>query len=212
MADMRHVRAQLMRAAGHRLERQPGERARRRSPPPHNRSPRGSRPPRHGCAMRMNDFVLALLLGEKGRDAALPRLRHAGDQRPVDLARRARAERLRQRGRRKARLGDQQAAGGVLVEPVHQPRALAVRVAQHLEHAVDMARGAGAALHRKPHRLVEHQHVGVLVERDRFEERAGLLVGFVARRARLRRIEPQRRNAHRLAGLQPVLRLRRACR
>ena len=49
------------------------------------------------------------------------------------------------------------------------------RVAQHLQHAVEMARGAGAALHRKPHRLVEHQHVVVLVQRDRLEERAGLL-------------------------------------
>ena len=43
-----------------------------------------------------------------------------------------------------------------------------------LEHAVEVARGAGAALHRKPHRLVEHQHVVVLVERDRFEEGAVL--------------------------------------
>ena len=72
-----------------------------------------------------------------------------------------------------------------------------------------MARGAGAALHREPHRLVEHQHVGVLVERDRFEERAGLLVGFVAAaRAASAASSLQRRNAHRLAGLQPVLGLR----
>ena len=106
-------------------------------------------------------------------------------KRPIDLARRARAEGLGQRRRRKARLGDEQAAGGVLVEPVHEPRPLAVRVAQHFEHAVEMARGAGAALHRKPHRLVEHQHVGVFVERDRFEKRAGLLVRLAARRARL---------------------------
>ena len=37
-----------------------------------------------------------------------------------------------------------------------------------------MARGAGAALHGEPHRLVEHQHVGVLVQRDRCEELARL--------------------------------------
>ncbi len=136
------------------------------------------------------------------------RLRHAGDQRPVDLARRARAEGLGERGGGKARLGDQQAAGGVLVEPVHQARALAVGVAQHVEHAVEMARGAGAALHREPHRLVEHQHVGVLVQRDRFEEGAGLRRRLALGRQRPRLVEPQRRDAHRLPGLQPVLRLR----
>ena len=90
---------------------------------------------------------------------------------------------------------------------MHQPRPLAVRVAQDFQHAVEMARGAGAALHRKPHRLIEHQNVGVLVERDRFQELAGLFVGFAPRRARLRLIEPQRRNAHGLPRLQPVLRL-----
>ena len=117
-------------------------------------------------------FLLALFLGEEGRDAALPRLRHAGDQRPVDLARRARAEGLGERGRGEARLGDQQAARRVLVEPVHQPRPLAVHagLAQHLQHAVEMARGARAALHREAHRLVEHQHVVVLVQDDRLEE------------------------------------------
>ena len=74
------------------------------------------------------------------------------------------------------------------------------------QHAVDMARGAGAALHRKPHRLVEHQHVGVFVQRDRLDEGAVLLR---LRRvvARFRRVELERRNAHRLAGFQPALRL-----
>ena len=70
-----------------------------------------------------------------------------------------------------------------------------------------MARGAGAALHGKPHRLVEHQDVIVFVERDGFEEFAGLLIRFVTRRTGFRLVEPQRRNAHRLPGLQPVLRL-----
>ena len=135
-------------------------------------------------------------------------LGHAGDQRPIDLARRSRAEGLGQGRRGKAGLGDQEAAGSVLVEPMHQPRPLAVGVAQDVEHAVDMARGAGAALHREPHRFVEHQHVGVLVQRDRFEERAGLFIGLAARRARLRLFEPERRNAHGLPRLQAVLRLR----
>jgi hypothetical protein len=83
-----------------------------------------------------------------------------------------------------------------------------VRIAQNLEHAVDVACGAGAALHRKSHRLVEHEHVGILVERDRFEEGASFFVGLVAGSARLRLIEAQRRDAHGLTRLQPVLRLR----
>ena len=117
------------------------------------------------------------------------RLRHAGDQRPVDLARRARAEGLGQRRGGKARLRHQQAAGGVLVEPVHQARALrvGVRAAQGAQHAVEMARGAGAALHGEPHRLVEHQHVVVFVERDRLDEGAVLL--------RLRRVVARLRRA-----------------
>ncbi len=150
-----------------------------------------------------------LLLGQISRDAALLRPRHAHDQRPVDLARRAGAEGFRQCGGGKARLGDQQAAGGVLVEPVHQARALGVgaRAAQGAEHAVDVADGAGAALHGKPHGLIKHQHVGVLVERDRFEEGAVLL----RRRrvvARGRRVQLERRYAHGLSRFQPRLRLR----
>ena len=90
---------------------------------------------------------------------------------------------------------------------MHQPRPLAGAVAERAEHAVDMLVGAGAALHREPHRLVEHHHVVVFVERDRLEEGAILLV---LRRvgAGLRRIELERRNADRLAALEPVLGLR----
>src|SRR5579871_2974593 len=70
-----------------------------------------------------------------------------------------------------------------------------------------MACGAGTALHRKPHGLVKHQHVVVLMQRDRLEKVAGPFVSLVARRPRLRRVQPQRRNPYRLAGLKPVLRL-----
>ena len=70
-----------------------------------------------------------------------------------------------------------------------------------------MARGAGAALHREAHRLVEHQHVGVLVQRDRAQELARLLVSLAACRRRLRFAEFQRRDAHVLPRRQPVLRL-----
>ena len=135
-------------------------------------------------------------------------------ERPVDLARRARAEGLRERRRGKARLGDEQAAGRVLVEPVHEARALAVhaRLAQHLQHAVEVARGARAALHRQAHRLVEHQHVVVLVQRDRLEEIARLLVLGGETRCPLRHIELERRDAHLLARPRAGPWCRRACR
>ena len=185
---MRHVGAQLVRAAGHRLERHPGERCARGL---HHRVI-GDRVARALLAMLRDAHervLLAFFLGEKRRDAALARLRHAGGQRPVDLARRARAEGLRERRRGKARLGDQQAAGRVLVEAMHEARLLPVRAgpAQYLQHAVEMARRAGAALHRKAHRLVEHQHVGVFVQCDRFQEFPRLLV--FRRKVRARRIE-----------------------
>ena len=66
---------------------------------------------------------------------------------------------------------------------------------------------AGAALHGKTHRLVEHQHVGVLVKRDRLDEGAVLLRlrRVVARR---RRFELERRDAQLLPGLEAILRLR----
>src|SRR5262245_21070293 len=154
-------------------------------------------------------LLLALLLGQESRDAALRGLWHARDQRPVDLARRARAEGLRQRCGRKACLGDEQAAGRVLVEPVDKTRALAVRPRrpQHLEHAVDVASGAGAALHRKPHRFVEHQHVSILMQRDRAQEVACLGVGLTVGSTRPFLTELERWNAHGLSGRKPVLRL-----
>jgi hypothetical protein len=58
------------------------------------------------------------------------------------------------------------------------------------------------------HRLVEDEHVGILIQRDGFEEFAGFVAHFGATGIRLRGVEPQRRNAHALSSLQPVLRLR----
>jgi hypothetical protein len=152
--------------------------------------------------------VLALLLGEKRRDAALPRFGHASDQRPIDLACRAGAKDLGQRGSGKARLRDKKTAGGILVEPMHQTRALSLGVAQRIEHAVEMARRSRPALHRQTHRLVEHQYVGVLVERYGIEKLASLDVGRASYFLRRTLIESQRRDAYRLPALQSLFRLR----
>src|SRR5207237_9253237 len=68
-----------------------------------------------------------------------------------------------------------------------------------------MPRGARTALHRKPCGLVQHHDVSILVQ-DHLLERLKRL----GRRFRevpwgLRRIEPERRDAHALALFQPVL-------
>ena len=90
---------------------------------------------------------------------------------------------------------------------MHETRTLPVGAAQGAEHPVDVTRRAGAALHGKTHRLVEHHDVGVLEEHDRFQKGAILLRGrrIVARR---RRFNFQRRNAHGLPGFEASLRLR----
>ena len=90
---------------------------------------------------------------------------------------------------------------------MYEARTLPVRAPQGAKHPVNVTRGAGAALHRKTHRLVEHHDVGVLEEDDRFQERAILLRGrrIVARR---RRFNLQRGNAHGLPGLEANFGLR----
>src|SRR5713101_2141567 len=94
--------------------------------------------------------VLALVLGEICPNAALLRLRYAGHQRPVDLARGAMTERSGQRRRSEARFRDQETAGGLLVEAMHQPRLLSLGIAHRFQHLVDVPRGAGTALYRQP--------------------------------------------------------------
>ena len=143
-----------------------------------------------------------VLLGEPGRDLVLVRLRHALDQRPVDLPRRARAERLRRASGRKARARDDQDARRVAVEAVDQARLLALAVAQRLEHGVDMAREARAALHGQPRRLVEDEDLVVLVEEERAQE-----IGIAGTPSRLRRGGPLRSPArHGGRGREPAAR------
>jgi hypothetical protein len=115
------------------------------------------------------------------------------------------AERAGQMRGGKARLGDQETARGLLVDPVHQSGFLSLGIAHHLQHLVDVARRAGTALHGKARRLVQHQHVVVLEQRHRLQRGQRLLRGLRQHARRLGRIEPQRRNAHALALLQPVL-------
>ncbi len=142
-----------------------------------------------------------LALGEEHRDAPLSRLRHALDQRPVDLLRLARAEDLAEVGRHLARLGEQQHARRVAVEPVDEHRPRPVLARERLQHAVDVPLRSRAALHREPVRLVEHDDVAVLVEGHR-PDRPGVLGARGLARGRGYGRQPQRGHAHRLADFE----------
>ena len=151
--------------------------------------------------------LLALLLGEEGRDAALARLRHAGGQRPVDLARRARAEGLGERRRRETRLGDQQAAGRVLVEPMHEARPLAVDA--RLRAALPACRRHGASCRSRP---APTRPIGLFSTSTSSSScsvidlrKSRVFSSSGERRDALRRVELERRDAHLLADLEPIL-------
>ena len=181
MADRLAMGAQLMGAAGDRAHRQPRE-ARRDLV---DDRIEGERMLRVGIAVLGDPHPLevrpalparlphALALGEKHRDAPLRRLRHALDQRPIDLLRPARAEDLAKLRRHLARFGDQQHARRVAVEPMNENGPIAFLVGERLKHAVDMARGPRAALDREAVGLVEHHHVAIL-EQDHRADRFGV--------------------------------------
>ena len=62
-------------------------------------------------------------------------------------------------------LGDEQHAGRVAVEAVHEARALAAEAVGHAgEHAIDVPLGSAAALHGEAERLVEDEDMLVLVQ------------------------------------------------
>ena len=96
-----------------------------------------------------------------GAEFANFRARRAEDDGPVDLVGVAIAERFAEprRGARMAR--EHEAAGGVAVEAMHELRAFLGVELQAIEHAVDVARGVGAALHGEAGGLVEHDDVVV---------------------------------------------------
>ena len=94
-----------------------------------------------------------------------PRGPSTGHQRGVGLASLAGTELLLKCGQRAALLGDEQQAGGLAVEAVHQFQepGLRPRTPQLLDHA---EAHAAAAVNRHAGRLVDHQQVLVL-EHDR---------------------------------------------
>ncbi len=107
-------------------------------------------------------------------DAALDRDRPARGHRPVGLLHRAGAERGGQLCRSAWCRRQQQHAGGVAIQPMHQPRPLGRAEAQCIQHSVEVVRDARTALHRHAVRLVQHQHVVVPVDQQALEIAGGV--------------------------------------
>ena len=139
--------------------------------------------------------------GEIERDAPLRRLRHALDERPIGFAGLARAKGFAELRRCSPVFGDKQHAARVAVEPVHEHGA-AIALRQGFQHAVDMPRRAGAALHGEAEGLVEHEHVLVLEQGHALELDQIVGAGASYRRGR-GLVEPQGRHAHGLALFEP---------
>jgi hypothetical protein len=94
-------------------------------------------------------------------------------------------------------------ARGIAVQPVHKPGLLTLLVAPRLEHLVDIAGDAGAALDGKAGGLVENQDLRVLVQKHLAEHIAIVAVadGLGGQRASRFLIDAKRRHPDRLAWL-----------
>jgi len=160
---------------------------------------------RHGLAARARALGGALgLLGKRQVDDAAALGRLPGHQGPIDLLGVLGAEGGGERTGRRGAAGQQQHAGGVPVQAVHQARTLPGTEAQGLQHAVEMAGLAAAALHGKARRLVDGQHRLVL-EQHRLAQGPGLDGGNLRRRGRRSRRGlglRQRRHADHLPRLE----------
>ena len=186
MADRRHVDAQLVGAACERLELNPGGAV----AGPVDHPVAAARGLAFAAFVDHHLFTAgAGLLAQRQVDQALLDIRHADHQRPIDLACGAARKPLGEIGSAARRAGDQEDARGILVEPVDQPRARAIRRIG-IEQAIDVLERAAAALRGKARRLVKHDRGAVLGDHHRirqcqlfFGQRlalAGLALGCVA--------------------------------
>ena len=201
MADRRHMHAQLVGAARQRLQLDPGGAV--AGAVDNAVAGAGS----EAFTALVHHHLLAAaarLLGERQFDQAVVDVGHAGDQRPIDLARRAAGKALGKVGGAAGGAGNQQDAGGILVEPVDQARARAVS-GKGIKQPIDMLLGAGAALRREARRLVEYDGGAVLRQHHRLGQ-GDLVFGKCLARGRARAFGcgAARRDAQHLAGDEAV--------
>ena len=207
VADVQRMHAQLVRAAGIGFHLQPGHRLCRGF----ENAVEGDRMIGAFLAVPGDPHpvtVRRLLLHKPGRNLVFVLAGHALDQRPVGLFRIALAKGRRQLLRSTSGTGNHQHAGGVAVEPMHEPGLLALRAGPGVQHLVNMPRDAGAALHRKAGWFVEHNHLVVLMQHHALQKLvvAGMLEILAGNRAGLLGIDVERRYAHRLSRLNAGIR------
>src|ERR1700722_4036943 len=104
---------------------------------------------------------------ERQRDFAFVGVGRAFDYGPVGLVDGAVLEQLAELGERLAVAAEHQAAGGVAVEPMRQRRRPRQPEAQRVEMVFEARAAVRAAMHRKPRRLVDHQHQAVAIQQPR---------------------------------------------
>ena len=203
VADRRHVRAQLVGAAGQRLQLDPGGAV--AGAVDHPPAGLGRKP------VLLADVHLlaagARLLGERRIDHAL--VAATGRRRPAPNRPCARCGRKRpwRNGRPRARVRATSSAPDVSLSSRWTSLGRPPLVGQPVEQPVEMLVGLGPALRREPRRLVEHEGVRVLVDHHvadelRFFLGQRLALGLRPRRSRRRRFG--RRHADLLPGLDPV--------
>ena len=153
MADRRHVDAQLVGAAGERLELDPGGAVAGALDHP----VAGARRLAAGDVDMHLLAAGARLLGDGEIDQAVLDRGHADDQRPIDLARGAAGKGLREESGGARRPGEQQDARRVLVEPVDELGPRRVRLDETVEQPIEMDLGLGPALGGEAGRLVDRR-------------------------------------------------------
>ena len=171
VADRGHMGAELVGAAGHRVERDPGGAGRGGVD---HRVVGGGALGALGGGDRVggeDEHLLALAaravagrLDEAVADRAGARRGRAGDGSPVELAGGARLEGAGEGGGGAGAAGEQEHARGIAVEAVDEARLVGAAEPQRLGEAVDVAALAGAALDGEARRLVERDDVVVLLE------------------------------------------------
>ena len=207
MADRRHVRAQLVRAAGQWLQLHPGGAI----AGAFDHAVSAAR----GLAVLLVDVHLfaagARLLAERQIDDAVVDRRHIDDQRPIDLARGAARKALGEEGGGARGARQQQRTRCILVQPVDQlgpPLRLELK---RVEQAIDMVVCLGAALRRKSGGLIDDDRLLVAVNHHRLH-----IIDLIVAQRRALTLRPrrlflrwfQRGHADRLPSGQAIARRR----
>ena len=160
------MHAQLMRAARERAQFQHRRLALRGI---HHAIQRDSA---RALAIRDASYAFAALpakLGKRQVNAAFQRMGAANHHGPIGFFRIPPAKSRRQSGSRRRRAPQDQNAGCVLVQPMHQARAFFITKAERIQHAIHMPRNPRPALHRQALRLINRNHGRIAVDHHAFK-------------------------------------------